>query len=106
MNQMNHRASMRYRRPVSAFLLAAGVLSAATPGAMAQGIHQYSFPDSSAPSSYGASTGGHAHSGAAVPTGRGPLDQPIPPAASSYYSRQHGRVATPTYPSPYPFGTQ
>ena len=55
---------------------------------------------------YGTSTGGRVYSGTAVPTGRGPLDQPIPPAASSYYSRQLGRAATPTNPSPYPFGTQ
>jgi hypothetical protein len=87
-------------------LLAAGIMFGTLSGATAQGVHQYGFPDSSAPSSYGTSTGGRVHSGTAVPTGRGPLDQPIPPAASSYYSRQLGRAATPTNPSPYPFGTQ
>ncbi len=87
-------------------LLTAATILATSSGAMAQGVHQYSFPNSSGPSSYGTSTGGRVHSGTAVPTGRGPLDQPIPPAASSYYSRRIGRAATPTNPSPYPFGTQ
>jgi hypothetical protein len=87
-------------------VLAAGIVLGTLSGAMAQGVHQYSFPDNSAPSSYSTSTGGRVHRGTAVPTGRGPLDQPIPPAASSYYSRQLGRATTPTNPSPYPFGTQ
>jgi len=107
---MNHRTSVHYLRPVKGVLLAAGVLSmallATMPAARAQGVHQYSFPGSSAPSSYSTSTGPRVYSGTAVPTGRGPLNQPIPPAASSYYSRRLGRLTTPTNPSPYPFGTQ
>jgi hypothetical protein len=110
----NHRTNVRYPRPVKAFLLAAVVLPTALftgtlagmPAARAQGVHQYSFPGSSAPSSYSTSTGARVYRGTAVPTGRGPLDQPIPPAASSYYSRHLGRATTPTNPSPYPFGTQ
>jgi hypothetical protein len=104
---MNHRTSVRYYRPVTGVLLAVAVLSTgllATPAARAQGVHQYRFPGSSTPSVHGTSTGGRVYSGTTVPTGRGPLDEPIPPAASSYYTRQLGRAATPTNPSPYPFG--
>lgn len=105
MNNKANRAKPRCQGPVRVALLASSVLFGAAPAAMAQGVHQYSFPDSSGPSSYGTSTGGRVYSGTAVPTGRGPLNQYIPPAASSYYSRRHGRGATATYPSPYPFGT-
>jgi hypothetical protein len=95
-------------RNIGRMIFAATIFALGVPSAaMAQGVHQYSFPGSSSPSSYGTSTGGTVHSGTAVPTGRiSPLNQPIPPAASSYYSRQLGRAGTPTYPSPYPFGAQ
>jgi hypothetical protein len=81
--------SLTLRLSLSALLLAASAI-----GAYAQGVHEYSFP----------STSGKVYSGTAVPTGRGPLDQPIPPPAAGYYGRGGGRAATPTYPSPYPFG--
>jgi len=93
--------------PLKRLLLSAFLVAASAVGADAQGVHQYSFPGSSGNGgSYRTSTGGKVYSGIAVPTGRGPLDQPIPPAASSYYSRRAGRLATPTNPSPYPFGSQ
>jgi hypothetical protein len=87
-------------------LLSALLVAASAMGAYAQGVHEYSFPSASGNGGGNAtSTGGGVYSGTAVPTGRGPLDQPIPPAASSYNSRYGaGRVATPTNPSPYPFG--
>jgi hypothetical protein len=89
------------------FLLSAFLVAASAIGAYAQGVHEYSFPGGSGNGGgTGTSTGGKVYSGTAVPTGRGPLDQPIPPAASSYYSRRAGRLATPTNPSPYPFGSQ
>jgi hypothetical protein len=99
--QTPHQRFFRAVLLVATILALAGMTSAA-----AQGVHQYGFPGSSSSSGYGASTGGKVYNGTAVPTGRSPLDQPIPPAASSLYSRQTGRAATPTNPSPYPFGTQ
>jgi hypothetical protein len=84
-------------------LLTAFLVAASATAAYAQGVHDYSFPGSSGNTGgNGTSTGGPVYHGTAVPTGRGPLDQPIPPAVSSYGSRRGG--ATPTYPSPYPFG--
>jgi hypothetical protein len=92
--------SLTLRLSLSALLLAASAI-----GAYAQGVHNYSFPNTSGNSGgNGTSTGGKVYSGTAVPTGRGPLDQPIPPPAAGYYGRGGGRAATPTYPSPYPFG--
>jgi hypothetical protein len=88
-------------------LLLSAVLVASASGAYAQGVHEYSFPGNSGNGAGdGTSSGGKVYSGTAVPTGRGPLNQPIPPAASGYYSRHIGRLATPTEPSPYPFGSQ
>jgi hypothetical protein len=106
--EANPRYQARDLRSVKTLLLAAGVLFGAAFGTMAaasaQGVHQYGFPDGSAPSGYGTSTGGRVHSGTAVPTGRGPLNQPVPPAASGIYSNR--RAATPTYPSSHPFGSE
>ena len=99
--QTPHRRFFRGLLFVATIVALAGMT-----GAAAQGVHQYGFPDSSSSSGYAASTGGKVYNGTAVPTGRSPLDQPIPPAASSLYTRRTGRAATPTNPSPYPFGTQ
>jgi hypothetical protein len=87
---------------LAAAFLAAFLMAAGSPGLHAQNAHQYSFPDASGTSGRPNWTGERA----VVPTGRGPLAQPVPPAASVYMSRRLGRVATPTDPSPYPFGTQ
>ncbi len=96
----------RSKHPLVNRLLLSALLVAASPiAAYAQGVHDYSFPSASGNGgSSGTSTGGKVYSGTAVPTGRGPLDQPIPPAVSSYGGRRTGGIATPTYPSPYPFG--
>ena len=87
-------------------LAAAIVVAASASGAAAQGVHQYSFPEASGGGGNATSTGGQVYSGTAVPTGKGPLSEPVPPAASVYGSRSLGRAATPTYPSSHPFGTQ
>jgi hypothetical protein len=92
--------------PMLALALTGAFMTGATTSAMAQNVHQYAPPGSSGPSSYGTSTGGTVQRGTAVPTGQGPLNQAIPPAASSYYSRQLGHGTTPTNPSANPFGTQ
>ena len=96
----------RSRHPaIQRLLLSAFLVAASATAAYAQGVHDYSFPSSSGNTGgNGTSTGGPVYHGTAVPTGRGPLDQPIPPAVSSYGSRRTGGLATPTSPSPYPFG--
>ncbi len=88
-----------------------------TPHAHAQGTQQNLYGGSG---SYATRPGGY-YGGGGIPTGRGPLSQPIPPAASTinpYQNRQYyypGPAnpperywsypgATPTYPSQHPFG--
>jgi hypothetical protein len=78
----------------SALLASAFVMAVSPLTAYAQGVHRYSNSDATEGGN-AVSTGAPVYSGTAVPTGRGPLSEPLPPAAILYGSRILGRGASP-----------
>ena len=83
----------------SSALLAAMLVVGLTAGAQAQGTQQI-MPGSPQSRSMYSTPGAQPYGyGYGVPTGRGPLSQPVGPIGGTWYGQRRQ-----TYPSPHPYG--
>jgi len=84
-------------KPTSSPLIAGMLFLAMSAVAQAQGVHQYTFPGNSPGYAGGPKTGSYV----GVPTGTGPLAQPMPPATSTWAYRPYYRGQVRTIRRPY-----